>query len=113
MSRTNHQNIIFPSRDPKHLAIMELLERVGFLAYSLEQILITALSTCHMMKMTLKHGKSKLAGKAFTDMGIIMWIVLKEEFSTVVSCAQQGLSLQKELDPQHEGNAIWVSKPQC
>ena len=41
--------------DPRHLAIVRLLERVSATSYYLELMFLSGLAICHQAKMTLKY----------------------------------------------------------
>ena len=93
--------------DSKHLAIMQLLERVSYNAYSLEELFINLTAISHIAKMTLKHGVCDLSAYGITNIGGIAWIFFKEDFSLALSCAHAALSMLEESDSPYEGKIMW------
>ncbi|KAL3927739.1 MAG: hypothetical protein SGBAC_012957, partial [Bacillariaceae sp.] len=100
--------------DPRHLAIMKLLERVSFISYQLELTFVTTVANCHQVKMTLKHGKCDLSARGFITIGVVSRIVLKEDLSFAVTCARFALKMEERYaDSRYEGQTIWSAHVFC
>ncbi|KAL3932210.1 MAG: hypothetical protein SGBAC_010954 [Bacillariaceae sp.] len=93
--------------DPRHLAIMELLERLTYISFHLELIFYYVLAICHLVKMTVSHGECDLSAIGLALIGTLAWFVLKEDFSVALTCSETAMSIQENSDSQHEGKTTW------
>ncbi|CAJ1956433.1 unnamed protein product [Cylindrotheca closterium] len=94
--------------DPRHLAIMQLLVRIGYIAYHIEQIFFLVIANCQLVKMTISHGECDCSALGLNSIGGLASIILKHDFSFAVTCAETALMMQENSDSQYEGQTMWT-----
>jgi hypothetical protein len=94
--------------DPKHRAIMHLLARICYACYNVENIFLTVLGTCKIVKMTLKYGVSDVCAPGFTGLGM-MALVVQKDFDAAKSFAEMGLAVQKAVRTSREAATLFLA----
>lgn len=95
--------------DPKQQAAMLFLFRLLYASYLSKNDFLLIRSTTRMVKMTLKHGISTMAGPAYATLGLLVLAVLKD-FKTASYLAECALLIQKALPSKYaEANTLFAS----
>ncbi|KAL3934894.1 MAG: hypothetical protein SGBAC_009483 [Bacillariaceae sp.] len=99
-------------KDPKCLAVLQILSRMTDLCYNTESIYLNALSICHLVNLTLEHGTNDLAAYGIASLGCFAWVVLKD-FETAVICSESALAMQETRDPLNWGKTTMIANIFC
>lgn len=88
---------------------MRLLSRMAINSSLLDSIFLWSLCTCHLLKMTMKHGTSGLSSKACWRILNLLFLgqSWKEDFSVTMSCNETALTMQENWILSSKGKQ-WV-----